>query len=148
MFRFKLIGGSYVEDEKSYSRGAEVLSRHNLVKLFPNKFVLLETLPDLVEEEVDEFDRPPIPTPKKNKVQGAAVPEAPLDPSSAEEEPSTGYGQDVSADYPKALSNGLNVFRNTADKGYYIVNPETNEVLNVKAIRKSEIQPFLDEYLE
>jgi len=152
MFRFKLIGGNHVEDGKMYSRGSEVLTRHDLVGMFPTKFVLLETLPDDFEEEVEILDHPYIPMPKKEK--GVSIPEAPLDLQSDEDDEfksdviSTDYGQDVSADYPKALENDLKVFRNIAAKGYYVVKSESNEVLNVKAIRKTEVQPFLDEYLE
>jgi hypothetical protein len=105
---------------KLYKPGEVVSSERDLVKLFPNKFV---ALPDVAAptDDVVEVSEDTAPTSK------------PL-------------GKDVTEKFDDAVENDLLVFYKS-QKYYVTEKDDVADVLNEKPLKKSEVVPFIENYL-
>lgn len=150
---FKVLTGSYRIKGVVFRKGETVESSTNLVKSFPNRFVMLRDDP--------EPDRPDIPTTKHSlslTTEGEADEQS--SPSALSSETTKVKKEkkveidvideswdDMSDEFEQATGQGLKVFYDGAS--YKVVNPKFNRVLNKKDLSKPKnVSSFLRKYLE
>ncbi len=128
MYKFRLVGAEHVDSAgKTHATGSIILSTTPLHKLFQNKFMLLSR--------------------EKRK----AAPEPEEDADDDEEMP-----DDVTESFPTAKENIEDVAVYQDGKRYYVFDRDTiNDIpfsqwqpVNPKPLKKREVEPFLDEYVE
>lgn len=111
------------ENNKRYETGDTVLSRADLIAIFPQKFREDKHGP-VVEEEADTETEVSVPT-KASK-----------------------FGKDRTENFDSAEESGLKVYRND-DKEYCVVDPDEPDVaLNKKPLKNSEVDSFIAKHLK
>lgn len=152
MRRFKLKArcGNHIErDEKgeliTYKSGDTVSSDRDLVTMFPDKFELVSG-----QGSEDIPTAPEIPSPskgKKGKKKGKKKDAVSETQSPEPGEKLSEHGIDVTANFPivSELSIELKVFEKS--KWFTVVDPENDEVLNEKKLRRDKVEGFLKDYL-
>jgi len=133
----------------TYKALDRVSSDEDLVEKWPGKFTLLSAA------EVGPIPKAPkISGGKKNKKTTSEVEynrdgtiytdmEDPIVKKTPVENK---HGVDVSEEFPTAAKVDLQVFEKS--KWFVVVDPENDEVLNEKKLRKDKVEPFLAEYLQ
>jgi len=132
-FRLKKNCGSHVEGGKIYKAGDIIETDNDLAAIFhgkdangnnrPGKFELIhdESLKDTGKEDTTRV-RPDIAPPAANE-----------------------YGKDVSSEFPTADKVDVLVFEKS--KWYTVVDKADGEVLSEKRLRRKDVEPFLEQYL-
>ena len=144
MGRFKLKSGcgNHIERDKegksvTYKSGDVVPSDRDLVNLFSGKFEVV--LEQFSEGGVAVATAPDIPGPARRRKKKKT--------SRRNEEPEEGeYGVDVTKEFSTASEVGLQVFEKS--KWFTVIDPEDDEVLNEKKLRKDKVEAFLASYLQ
>ena len=134
------------ENKKVYEPGDTIESEHDLVRMWPTKFDLISGL-----EQTDIPSAPSIPAPAKTdgqKGKGGVEPETTPPKSKkkkGDEEKESAHGKDVTADFPSAKGVGFKIY----EKGnwFTVVDANDGEKMNEKALRKKDVQTFLDKYV-
>jgi len=119
----------------TYKAGDKVISEDDLVAKFPKKFELLSSPP------VDGNAKPDIPVldSKDKKVSKNKGTPKTVVPEESE------HGVDVTKEFPTAVEAKLKVFEKS--RWFTVIDPEDNEVLNEKKLRKKKVESFLADYL-
>ena len=143
---YRLRAGSHKQGGKRYKKGDIVDTTFDLCSMFRNKFeVVHEDLNDTgTEEETKRGKKPNIPPPVdkgKDKAEDKVV-----DKGTKSKSLSTLYGEEVTSGFPTAEKVKVRVFEKL--RWYMIIDCDDDEVLNEKKLRKKEIEPFLEQYLE
>ena len=148
---FRLITGSYRVKNIAYRKGETVESSRNLVKVFPNRFVMLRDDP--------EPDRPNIPT-KKHSLSTTEEEDGEQSSSSvlSSEEKKEKKGKkvkkdvideswdDMTEDFEQAIAEDLKVYYD--GESYKVVNPKFNRILNKKNLPAlKDVTSFLKKHL-
>jgi len=148
---FRLITGSYRVKNIAYRKGETVESSRNLVKVFPNRFVMLRDDP--------EPDRPNIPT-KKHSLSTTEEEDSEQSSSSvlSSEEKKEKKGKkvkkdvideswdDMTEDFEQAIAEDLKVYYD--GESYKVVNPKFNRILNKKNLPAlKDVTSFLKKHL-
>ena len=148
---FRLITGSYRVKNIAYRKGETVESSRNLVKVFPNRFVMLRDDP--------EPDRPNIPT-KKHSLSTTEEEDSEQSSSSvlSSEEKKGKKGKkvkkdvideswdDMTEDFEQAIAEDLKVYYD--GESYKVVNPKFNRILNKKNLPAlKDVTSFLKKHL-
>jgi len=145
-FRLKPKCGNHIERDKkgkpvtytSKSGHNIVESDRDLVTAFPGKF---EVVPEQFSEDVPTA--PDIPEPSKKEKKITISPKKVA--SKKTEIPESEYGVDVTKEFPTASEVELKVFEKL--KWFTVVDPDNNEVLNDKKLRRDKVEGFLADYL-
>jgi len=135
MFTLKLIGGRHtMEDGTVIIKGTIIKTSVPLHTIFVRKFERIYQ-----EESVHVMpEAPNIPTPHQPR-----QPEKIELPRSLEK---ADYGKDVTKNFPMAAEADMQVFKDS--EGYVVVDPDTGEAVSLFGLKKKEVNPFLDGYLE
>ena len=151
---FRLITGSYRVKDAVYRKGETVESSRNLVKVFPNRFVMLRDDP--------EPDRPNIPT-KKHSLSTTEEEDGEQSSSSvlSSEEKKGKKGKkekkakkdvideswdDMTEEFEQAIAEDLKVYYD--GESYKVVNPKFNRILNKKNLPAlKDVTSFLKKHL-
>ena len=157
MFRLKLRSGNHVERYKkgelvTYKAGSVVSSDRDLVALFPDKFELISgrdlgkvattpNIPKLSKKKKSDLEDKDVIRNKDGTVY-KDMEDPGFGVKTSEE---SKYGIDVTEGFPTALKVGLNVFEKS--RWFTVVDPENDEVLNEKKLRKDKVEGFLKDYL-
>ena len=142
---FKLKRGThYDRNGKVCKKGDIVESSRDLVAVFSKeKFER-----DFVAEQkagVVTVSKPNIPPPV-DKDEDRIEDEVEDDVEETKSESLSTYGKDVTSKFPTAEKVEVSVFEKS--KWYTIVDKADGEVLNEKKLRKKEVKPFLEQYLD
>jgi len=124
---YKLIGGSHVQDGKTYHKNDVVPSEVPLDQMFKNKFEPMGSTNDI---------------PVYNEPESQSEPDGEPTPdfSDAESE----LGTNVTSEFSEAIEKGVVVFKKAS--WYYAALPEkTNESLNEKGLTKKKLAEFLSD---
>jgi len=149
LFRLKQRCGNHVENGKIYEPGDIIETGRDLSSKFRNKFERIhEALKDTGKKDTDEIKRPNIPPSVGEGGDTGLNPSPESSPISDEEivEENLEYGEDVTSEFPTAEKLEVKVFEKS--KWYTIVDTSDGEVLNEKKLRKKDVIPFLEQYLE
>jgi len=143
-FRLKPRCGNHIERDKkgkpvTYKSGDIVESDRDLVTAFPGKF---EVVPGQFSED-GVVTAPNIPEPSKKEKKITISPKKAI--SKKTEIPESEYGVDVTKEFPTASEVELKVFEKS--KWLTVVDPDNNEVLNDKKLRRDKVEGFLADYL-
>jgi len=145
LFKLKDKVGGHSENGKIYKAGDTIESPHDLVDLFPNKFIRV----DNVSAGGEGIAVPATPTiPEPTKGEGVSIPPPPSPESKLEPESpvESKHGVDITDEFPIASKVQLQVFKKGA--WYTVVDPDDGEVMNEKKLRASQVTSFLQEYEE
>jgi len=121
----------------TYKAGSKVSSDEDLVNKWPGKFELLSVSD---EGSVPVAPEIPVPVVKKDFVTDKDM-EEPIIKTPKEGK----HGIDVSDAFPTAAKVELKVFEKS--KWFTVVDPDNDEVLNEKKLRKDKVEAFLADYL-
>lgn len=147
LFKLKKEAASHRdENRRVYEAGDTVESEFDLAKMWPTKF-------DLISGSAKQTDiptAPSIPAPAKTDGQegkGGVEPETTPPKSKkkkGDEEKESAHGKDVTADFPSAKGVGFKIY----EKGnwFTVVDANDGEKMNEKALRKKDVQTFLDKF--
>ena len=144
LFRLKKKCGNHIgpPDKEgnriTYKAGDVVSSDDDLIARHPSKFELKQFSEN--EDGVAVATAPDIPWPAKRSKKKKKT-------SRRDEEPEEGeYGVDVTEEFSTASEVGLQVFEKS--KWFTVIDPEDDEVLNEKKLRKDKVEAFLASYLQ
>ena len=151
-FRLKKKSGNHIgpPDAKgnriTYKSGDRVISDEDLVAKHPNKFELISA-----SDEMPVPTSPNIPAPSKKKLIGKKESkstkhkdmEEPIIPEASEK---SEHGVDVTKEFPTAIEAELLVFEKS--KWFTVVDPDDDEVLNEKKLRRDKVEAFVADYLQ
>jgi len=141
-FRLRPRCGNHIEKNSedkpiTYKSGDVVKSDRDLTIAFPGKFeVVLGG-----EASEDMPTAPNISKPSKKKKISTSPKES---ASKKVEIPESEHGVDVTKEFPTASEVKLKVFEKS--KWFIVVDPDNNEVLNEKKLRKGKVEDFLADY--
>jgi len=144
--KYRLKGGSHVQNNKIYHKGDIIDTSFDLCQLFRGKFEkVYEEVTDTGVEIPNLRARPNIsPPPLADEGKEAATSEPSSDTGDVSDE--SQYGKDVTKDFPVAEELDVQVFEKS--KWYTVIDTDDNKVLNEKKLRKKEVKTFLDELSE
>ena len=128
----------------TYKSGDVVESDRDLVAMFPRKFELVGGM----TTAAGNVSIPDIPIKDKGKggISGSSPEPLSFEKEEEKKKEKSKYGVDVTDEFPTAAKVKLTIFK----KGswFVVIDPGDGEVLNVKKLRKAEIEDFLGEYME
>jgi len=127
-------GIHYGKDGKVYKKGESVESLNDLVAIYGA--VKFER--DFVAEQkagIAVVDNKPNIPPPVDKGEDKKSTSSPL----------SKYGEDVSSNFSNAAKVGVSVFEKSK---WHTVVDEDGEVLNEKKLRRKDVNPFLEQYLD
>ena len=135
MAKYKVLKGIHYEGGVKYKTGQTLTSYHDLVKLFPNKFHLIETA---------SFQSPP---------PGDSGAGQGNDGGSGSPDPLERYGTDTTSKFiPEDKECELKVYQTKDKKGkdvYNVIDSDRPDApLNKTALTESKVSEFLKKYLE
>jgi len=135
------------ENGKVYEPGDTIESEHDLVRMWPTKFDLISGS----AKQTDIPSAPSIPAPAKTdgqKGKGSVEVGTTTLPKSkkkkGDEEKESAHGKNVTADFPSAKKGGFKIY----EKGnwFTVVDANDGEKMNEKALRKKDVQTFLNKF--
>jgi hypothetical protein len=120
---FQVTKGSHFVKNREYKQGDIVSSERDLTKIFVGKFVEVAAPITTAVNEVAA----PVPAPAAPAVV-------------------TPFGADVTASFPEAGVNDLQVFQKSSH--FYVVDPDKpTAALNTKALKKAEVSDFIKKFI-
>lgn len=122
----------------TYKSGDRVSSDDDLVARYPSKFELAPGQ----SQEGRVATAPDIPTPSKSTIKSKSKKS---EISNIPEPEKSEYGIDVTEEFPTASKVELKVFEKS--RWFTVVDPDNNEVLNDKKLRRDKVEGFLVGYL-
>lgn len=146
LFRLKKGCGQHVGNGKLYKPGDVIETSRDLPTIFhgkdasgrnrPGKFEkVYEDLKDTGAKDTSRIRKPNIPPGVSPKQETKKV----VDEESV-------HGKDVTSEFPTAEKVGVKVFEKS--RWFTVVDTQDNSVLNEKKLRKKDVEPFLEQYLD
>ncbi len=145
--KFKLKGGSHIQDDVTYNKGDTITTDIDLAAKFgKHRF---ERIGRMVDDNVKQPEIKSVRKGKgkKKKTSSKKTSSKPLPSTSSKtkkEVKKEKYGMDVTEDFPTAVEAGFTIFE---EEHWFTIVDENDEVLNDKKMRKKDVPAFLENYL-
>jgi len=137
---FKVKRGTHYRDGKVYKKGDTMESPIDQVAIYGKERFERDFEAEQKAGIVVIDSKPNIPPPVGVGVDKDGDDAEITSPSLSE------YGKDVTSEFPTAEEMSVTVFEKS--KWFTVVDADDNEVLNEKKLRRKDVEPFLEQYLD